>query len=300
MANLKLAVVVNPRKFDDPEVPRAEVFKLCAGLGLDEPMWFEAKKSDHGRSKAKKALKQGAEVVAVLGGDGTIRGVASALVGTKVPLGVLPGGTGNLFARNLGVPLDDRSQALLGVVRGRERRVDVGRVKFDKDDEELFLVMAGMGVDGAAMKNANKQVKSRLGWPAYVVSGVGGMFSSGFGVSVGVPGRPPLVQHAASVIVGNCGTLTGGLDLMPEARLDDGKLDAVVVAPSGLLGWAAVVAAVASRDRRGHRMLVRRVARRFTIYADEPVEAQLDGESVGRRSRLKAWAEPGALRVRVG
>ena len=299
MADLRLAVVANPQKFDDLEVPRAQILMQCEKAGLDEPLWFESDKEDQGRSKAKKAIKQGATVVAALGGDGTVRGVASGLVGSTVALGILPGGTGNLVARNLKIPVDDLAEALRIVIEGRDHHIDVGRVRFDHDDEEMFLVMAGMGLDGEAMANANKTVKSALGWPAYVVSGVAGMFRAGFGASLSTPDQRPVIQHAASVIVGNCGTLTGGIQLMPDARLDDGKLDAVVVSPHGVFGWAAVVGAVVSHERRGHRRLVRRVSDTVTVLCDEPVEAQLDGDAVGRRSGFKAWVEPNALKVRI-
>src|SRR5664279_762880 len=299
MADIRLAVVANPGKFDDMEVPRAQILLQCEKAGLDEPLWFESGKKDHGRSKAKKAIKQGATVVAALGGDGTVRGVASALVGTKVALGILPGGTGNLVARNLKIPVDDLAEALRIVIDGRDHHIDVGRVRFDHDDEEMFLVMAGMGLDGEAMAKANKTVKSAVGWPAYLVSGVAGMFRAGFGVALSTPDQRPVIQHAASVIVGNCGTLTGGIELMPDARLDDGKLDAVVVSPHGVFGWLAVVGAVVSRERSGHRRRVRRVSHKITVVCDEPVEAQLDGDPVGKRSGFKAWVEPDALKVRI-
>jgi diacylglycerol kinase (ATP) len=299
MGNLRLAVVVNPRKFDDVDVPRAQIFAQCREAGLDEPLWFEADKKDHGRAKAKKAMKKGATVVAALGGDGTVRGVASAVVGSDVSLGILPGGTGNLLARNLKIPVDDLAEALRIVMRGREHHIDVGRVQFDHDDPEMFLVMTGMGLDGQTMAKANKTVKATLGWPAYVVSGVEGMFRGGFGAKVSTPGQQRVRQHAVSVIVGNCGTLTGGIELMPHARLDDGKLDAVVVSPHGVFGWAAVVAAVASHDKSGHRRLVRRVGHKITVSCDVPVEAQLDGDAVGKRSRIKARVDPSALRVRI-
>jgi diacylglycerol kinase family enzyme len=299
MADVRLAVVANPRKFDDVDVPRAQILVQCAKAGLDEPLWFESGKKDHGRSKAKKAIKQGATVVAALGGDGTVRGVASALVGSDVALGILPGGTGNLLARNLKIPVDDLAEALRIVIQGRDHQIDVGRVRFDDDDTEMFLVMAGMGVDGDAMAKANKTVKSTLGWPAYVVSGVAAMFRAGFGASLSTPDQQPVIQHAASVIVGNCGTLTGGIELMPDARLDDGKLDAVVMSPRGVFGWAAVIGAVASRERNGHRRLLRRVSHKITVLCDQPVEAQLDGDAVGKRSRFKAWVEPDALKVRI-
>lgn len=299
MTDVRLAVIVNPGNFDDVDVPRAEIFEKCQEAGLEEPLWFESDKKDQGCGKAKEAIEQGATVVAALGGDGTVRGVASALLGSNVALGILPGGTGNLLARNLKIPVDDLAEALQIVIDGRDHHIDVGRVQFDHDDEELFLVMAGMGLDGETMAKANKTVKSALGWPAYVASGVAGMFHAGFGASLSTPDQPPVRQRAASVIVGNCGTLTGGIELMPDARLDDGKLDAVVVSPHGIFGWAAVLAAVVSRDRVGQRRLVRRVSHTITVTCHDPVEAQLDGDAVGRRSRIRARVEPKALKVRI-
>jgi len=299
MADVRLAVVANPRKFDDVDVPHAQILLQCEKAGLDEPLWFESDKKDQGRSKAKRAMKQGATVVAALGGDGTVRGVASALVGSDVALGILPGGTGNLLARNLKIPVDDLAEALRIVIQGLDHQIDVGRVRFDDDDTEMFLVMAGMGLDGDTMSKANKTVKSTLGWPAYLLSGVAGMFRAGFGVALSTPDQRPVIQHAASVIVGNCGTLTGGIELMPDARLDDGKLDAVVMSPRGVFGWAAVIGAIAARERNGHRRLLRRVSHKITVLCDQPVEAQLDGDAVGKRSGFKAWVEPDALKVRI-
>jgi diacylglycerol kinase family enzyme len=107
-------------------------------------------------------------------------------------------------------------------------------------------------------------------------------------------------QHARSVLVGNCGSLQGNVELMPDAELDDGILDAVVLAPKGAFGWGAVVADLASRHRRGHRQIVRLTTTNISAITDDPIETQIDGDPKGVQYGLAARILPGALVVRVG
>jgi diacylglycerol kinase family enzyme len=109
-----------------------------------------------------------------------------------------------------------------------------------------------------------------------------------------------VMRRSRTVIVGNCGTLQGGLELMPEARLDDGVLDTVVIAPSGAFGWLSVVADVVSRHRVGHRRLDRLRGPGFTLEATRPVEAEIDGDPIGPHRTLAVRVLPDALVVRVG
>jgi diacylglycerol kinase family enzyme len=294
----RLAVVVNPTKFDDVAVPREVVDRAANEAGW-ETGWYETTEDDPGRGQTRQAIADGADVVCPLGGDGTVRQVATELVGTQTPIGLLPGGAGNLLARNLGLPIDDLGEAVRAVVTGGTRRVDVGRITFDDDVPEIFLVMAGMGLDADTMADADEALKARMGWPAYVVSGAKSLVKPGFGVALLVPGAWPVIQRAKSIVVGNCGTLTGDIQLMPDAAVDDGILDAVVVSPRGVFGWAAVLASVVSGRRVGHGMLTRRRARRLEAIFSGLVAAQIDGDAIGSRSRLVAEVDPGALTVRM-
>ncbi len=296
----RLAIVVNPSKLDDPAKVRAELESSCAAAGW-EASWLETTEDDPGTGQARQALDDGADIVAAYGGDGTVRAVASALAGTRTPLGLLPGGTGNLLARNLGLPLDDREAALDVILTGRSRPIDVGRVSFDDDDEQLFLVMTGMGLD-ADMVAANEALKKRIGYLAYVVSGAKALVKPGFRVVVdgqlNVPARVRF-RHARTAVVGNCGELTGGIALLPDQNVDDGRLGVVLAAPRGLVGWTAVLADVLTRHRSGYPGIQRYAGPEITVKVDRPVDAQLDGDPVGAHRTLRAVVDPGALLVRV-
>jgi len=109
----------------------------------------------------------------------------------------------------------------------------------------------------------------------------------------------PLRRRTRTVLVGNSGTLLGGLVLMPRAQIDDGQLDIVNISPTGLAGWVAVAARVASRKRRGHQRVEHWQAGSIVIEADEPQPSQIDGDPIGEASELRMRIEPGALVVRV-
>ena len=293
------AVVVNPTKFDDLDALKTRFGHLCADHDWPEPSWYQTTVEDPGEGQARQALSEGATLVCPLGGDGTVRSVATAMAGADVPMGLLPGGTGNLLARNLGLPVDDLDAALIVALAGRDADIDVGEVTWDDDEPAVFLVMAGMGLDAEMMAGVDEGLKRRVGWLAYAVSGAKALFRLGFAVRVRADAERAVSQHARAVVVGNCGELTGGLQLMPEASLTDGKLDTVLASPNSLAGWFALWLNVVSGRRRGHPSLVRLVSGKVQVTTREAVQAQLDGDAVGLRRLMTCTVRPGALAVRL-
>jgi diacylglycerol kinase family enzyme len=313
----RLFVVYNPNALDDFTEARESVAEACERHGWHEPTWVETTAEETGTKQAREAVEAGADVVCCVGGDGTVRAVATALVGTDVPLGLLPAGTGNLLARNLNLPIASLEEAMEAIVTGRDRRIDVGLVRTGEhgfvdlatgdgpaDDEEVFLVMAGFGLDGEIMAGANENIKKVVGWPAYLLSAAKTVTGRGFSVVVesvdtepGGSGR--IRRHARTVVIGNCGMLQGGVELMPDAVVDDGLLDGVVLAPRGAFGWLSVLADVATRHRRGHKRLDRVRAPALRLNAQRPVEAEIDGDPIGERSSMAIRVLPRSLGVRV-
>jgi diacylglycerol kinase (ATP) len=299
----RAAVVVNPTKFPDTEVVRRQVFSAFRDHGWAEPLWLETTPHDTGHGQSVHALEAGVDLVCPLGGDGTVRTVAEVVVRSGVPLGLLPGGTGNLLARTLRLPIDDLGAALRVALTGTPHPVDVGRVAFDVSGEDerplerVFLVMAGLGFDAAMMEGAPERLKARVGWLAYALSGMRNLRGPDVRVRITVDGHPSFRRRVRTVLAGNSGTLTGGIVLIPQATVDDGWLDAVAMSPKGLLGWAVVAARVLTKG--GHARVEHFRCRELEVLTDRPQQAQLDGDTVGTVRAMRVRVDPGALLVQM-
>lgn len=310
-APLKRAgVVINPTKLADLPTARERITAACLANGWAEPTFYETTVEDPGHGQAAQAVRDGVDIVCTLGGDGTVRNVAGALVGTETALGILPAGTGNLLARNLDLPV--ALEAAVGVaLTGRNRRIDVGELVIgsaptDEAPDEpgdpqthYFLVMSGVGMDAQIMAGTNENLKAKVGWPAYMLSGVKHLVSPEFRIAVKVDDELEFRRRARMVVIGNCGRLLGGLVLMPNARVDDGQLDTVIASPRGVVGWVPVATRVATRRRKGHPTLDHKVCKEIRVRTDRPVPVQIDGDVIGEASEVSATVRPGCLTVRV-
>ncbi len=304
----RAAIIVNPTKFDSLDALRQTLTRICHRHGWADPLWLETTEDDPGTGQARQAREENVDLVCPLGGDGTVRAVAAELVETQTPLGLLPGGTGNLLARNLGLPIDSLEEALQIALTGRDRRIDVGTVNVtvphqtqQQPKDYVFLVVAGIGFDAEVMANAPEELKAQVGWGAYIVTGLRNLNGHRFGVDLTVDGDGPHRRRVRSVMIGNCGRLQGGVELLPDAEVDDGLLDGVLIAPKGVVGWAAVVASIVTKTRKGHRMVEHRQLRALDMtLLDGGQELQLDGDPIGLASRLRFAVLPASLTVRVG
>jgi diacylglycerol kinase family enzyme len=295
---LQAAVIANPTKIAPGT--RADVTLVCVDLGWRDPIWLETTVDDPGTGQAQEALRRGADVVLACGGDGTVRTVAEVLAGSGTPMGLIPAGTGNLLARTIGTPLGGIAEATRVALSGNDRKIDVGWIRVDDSDEDrAFLVMAGMGFDAAIMQNTPEALKGRVGPLAYVLSGLRAIRGRRTRVTLTFDDGAPLQRLTRTVVIGNSGTLLGGLVLMPEAHIDDGSLDIVNLAPKGIPGWIAVAGRVITRQRRGHSRVEHWQARSITIDAESPQPSQVDGDPIGDVGRLSIRVEPSSLVMRV-
>jgi diacylglycerol kinase family enzyme/membrane-associated phospholipid phosphatase len=293
-----LAVILNPIKIDDTEPFKQRVGAAARAAGWDDPMWFETTVDDAGASMARAAVAAGADVVVVAGGDGTVRVVCAEMAGTGVPVGIVPAGTGNLLARNLGIPLS-HDLAVETVLNGQDQAIDTVRIEGDDLGPTRFVVMAGLGLDAAIMADAPEALKARIGWPAYVVAGARQLRYPALRVDISVDGAEPVRTRARTVVIGNVGSLQAGIPLLPDALIDDGLLDVVVIAPRRLFGWIPVIARVLTRRRTVDDRLDRYTGRTVEITAAHSTPRQLDGDLVSPGTRIRAEVEPGRLLVRV-
>lgn len=298
------AIVINPTKAppgrDDLErLITAETEKV----GWAPPRIWETTVDDPGITQAQEAVDAGAAIVVAAGGDGTTRAVAGVLAGTGVALGLLPMGTGNLLARNLGIPLNDADAAVDVIMNGRERTMDLCRATVTGPDggrkEEPSVVVLGMGFDAEVMAQVDDGLKRRIGWGAYVASGLGRLVGQRHPVRIWLDDEPPRITRVRSVLVATAGTLTGGVTLLPEAQLDDGLADVVTVTPRTLAGWAQIIWWAVRGARGSNPLMQQRQVRKVRIDARWPMPAQIDGDAISDAVRLDVTVEPGALVVKV-
>lgn len=298
-ASRRAAVVINPMK-SPGESFRASFFRLCETQGWEEPLWLETTKEDTGSGQARQALEAGVDVVIAAGGDGTVRCVAEVLAGTGTPIGLVPMGTGNLLARNLGVDITDPVAASYDVLSGTDVTVDVVRATLDHaEDGHVFLVMAGLGYDAAIMANTVDQLKDRVGWLAYVEAGIRHLPGRPVRAKISIDGQHAVRRRIRSVMVGNCGKIMGGVEIFPDAKVDDGVLDVVILAPVGRFGWLGVLAGVFGRNTTKNASVEYFAGKSAEIELAHEQEFQLDGDPLGTAKHLAVTVEPGALAVRM-
>jgi YegS/Rv2252/BmrU family lipid kinase len=299
MVDDKLACILNPIKVEDVGAFKALVEQMAADCGYSTPDWYLTTVQDPGRSMAEQAAISGASLVLVCGGDGTVRTVCGELAGTGIPVGVVPAGTGNLLARNLDLPLYIRSAIDVGL-NGQDRAIDLVHITGDGlDEQEHYLVMAGMGFDAAIMEGANEQLKAKVGWVAYVVSGLKNLMYPVVRVEISVDDGPWTKHRARTIVIGNVGNLQGGLPLLPDATIDDGTIDLVLLYPQRFLSWLRVVARVLRRSPLSDETVTRMSGRKISVRAASDTPRQIDGDSIGAGREIHCECLPGKLLIRV-
>lgn len=288
------AVVVNPTRVRGGlDRLRQSCERAAAEYGWAPPRMLATSAGDAGSAAALTAVEDGAQLVICVGGDGTVRACAQALAGTSVPLAIVPAGSANLTARALGVPAG-LDAALATAFGGRDARIDLATA-----DGIVFTAMAGIGLDAAVVGATPDAARRLAGWPAYAGAAVGQLLRRPATFSLRLDGGEPLTRRARAITVGNSGALPGGFPILPDARVDDGVLDVLILAPSGLAGWLQVGLRVAVHSRAADRQLERRRAREIEICADEELPRQIDGEVITSGRSLTVAIRPGALLVRV-
>lgn len=294
----RLAVVVNPIKVESVRQFQHTVRQVARETGWDEPDWYFTTVEDSGTGMAAAAAEAGADLVVVCGGDGTVREVCAELASTGIPVGIIPAGTGNLLARNLQIPLYLR--AAIGVaLTGQDRAVDLVEVSGDGFEDGAFLVMAGMGFDAAIMTGVDEGLKRRIGWMAYILSALKALMFPAIKVEVSVDDGPWTKHRARTVVIGNVGQLQGGMPLIPDARIDDGLLDVVLLHPQQFLSWLPLAYRIITKRPHIDETVMRLRGRTVHVRASTDNPRQLDGDPIPDGRELIARCSQGRLLVRV-
>lgn len=241
-------------------------------------------------------VRQGVDAVAAIGGDGTQRTVAARLAGGEVPLAVVPGGTVNLLARVLGV--DDLEHAAAAAAGVRDRPMDLGRMSPDGRDDETFLLNSSSGWDAAIIDGVDETTK-RFGRLGFVATGVTTWLRTReTPVEIDLDGERWFEGSAVTVLVLNVGQRgSASLHVAPDAELDDGRLDVVVLRRHSIAGFLRFALAVVRGDRPPQRETTIGQAERITVRWARPVSIQCDGDGRDEATTIDHTTRPAAVRV---
>jgi len=270
-----------------------ELRRVLEQHGVSDPLWYEVPKSRKAPKQVQKALDEGAELVFGWGGDGTVQRCLDVLAGSGTPLAVLPAGTSNLFASNLGIPQDIEEAVAIGLGQTR-RTLDVGVL-----NGERFGVMAGVGFDAAMIRDADAGLKDKIGRLAYVWTGARNLREEPFEAKIRVDGTTWFDDSASCILVGNVGKLFGGVEAFSDAEPDDGQLELGVVTAEGLVQWARTLARTAVGTSEKSPFVQATRAKKIEVKLDRKVLYELDGGDRTKAKRLEIEIEPGALEVCV-
>ena len=314
----RAAVIYYPGRIDLRKL-RSAVDAVVLPLGWEPTLWLKTEPNETGAAQALRALAQKATHLVVVGGDGTVRTVleAVALAQSPVSVGIVPAGTGNVLARNLGIQLTDLKTQVERALLGIAHQIDMGLARIILSDgtrlERLYAVMAGIGLDAKIMLNTDAARKRRLGWIAYVESGFKAMPLKYHRLSIQVDGRAVRPLRVLTLLVGNVGLLPGRLSMMPDAALDDGTLDVAAIGPRRFFDWidfwsrVTIGNNVVRTTRVGRKLLdatanvktlENLAGKKIRVLPEDEVALQLDGDAIGLIQEVEFEVKPRAISVR--
>jgi diacylglycerol kinase (ATP) len=288
----RIHVIINPAAGQERPV-LAVLNRAFHPAGVDWDV-FVTKQAGDARRYAEQALAAGVDAVAVYGGDGTVMEVATALIGSEMPLAIFPGGTANVISVELGIPSDlAEACALICDEQSVVRPIDVGQI-----GEQYFLIRLGMGFEAQMVAGAHRPLKDRFGPLAYAVSAMQALAEPAIahyrltldGQELDVEGMTCMIANA-----GSFGALP--LSLAPTIDVGDGLLDVVVVSRADLPGLLAVAASIVAGNEAAEPLQHWR-AREIAVVAEPAQTVQVDGEVWGE-TPIAVRVVPQAVRVLV-
>jgi|tagenome__1003787_1003787.scaffolds.fasta_scaffold20982682_3 diacylglycerol kinase (ATP) len=287
----RIAVIAHSGKSIGGGLPQLR--RTLRDRGVADPLWVEVPKSSKAPKQVRRLLSEGAEHFFVWGGDGMAQRCIDTLAGTGASMAIVPAGTANLLATNLGIPKDIAKAVDVGL-HGRPRPIDVASM-----NGERFAVMAGAGFDAEMIDGADGALKDRLGRAAYIWTGTKVFRKPAFEAKIAVDGAPWYSGPASCILAGNVGSLFAGVEVFGDAEPDDGLLDLAVITAEGLAQWARTVGrTVAGKPEKSPFFRVTK-AKQVKVKLNRKVLYELDG---GARSKVKSYTlevEPAAIAVCV-
>jgi YegS/Rv2252/BmrU family lipid kinase len=280
-----------------------DVFR-SAGVDYDVSI---TKGAGDAMQQARKAAEDGAGVVAAYGGDGTVAEVASGLIGTDVPMAILPGGTANAMSSELNIPQQSRAAAeLICSDNILVRKIDMGSLLIDDSHWRNFILRVGVGFEAAMVEKADRELKDRFGNFAYLWAAVQNLIQPQVSRYQLVIDGQEIETEGLTCIIANSGNMAQrNLSLIPGIDVSDGLLDVIVIQPAGLRMFTDLVGSMtgllnvdAASDPEGaaKRAVQWWQAREVRLLSTPAQTVQLDGEVLGTPT-VSARVLPQAVRI---
>ncbi len=286
-----MVVIANPATRVDARTAERALRRVAPDHISLEILWTES--AGAARSLARDAV-EGARCLIAIGGDGTVGEVASALVGTDIPLGIIPGGSTNIVARSQGIP---KNPAIaVNTIFDREHDLVEMDVAFCND--QPFLHMAGAGFDSQMFALADQSLKRKVGWLAYLPAAIQAMRLPPADVRITADGETLETRSPMVLVANGAAIIAPGLKLSPEIRSDDGWLDLIVVTATKPHQLASVIGRLASLRFASSPWVIHRRVREVELETATPVPLQLDGDVAGE-TPATFRIQPRALKVIV-
>ena len=285
-------VIFNPVSGkSDPEQRKKAISDALAEEGYT-CQFIATTKEQGAKALAEQAIKEGADLLAVSGGDGTVMEALSALVGTDIPIAVLPAGTGNLLSVNLGIPLTV-PEAVKVALSGKPYALDLAKTT----DGRHFAIMGGLGLDAQMIADTDRKAKDKMGKLAYFLAALKNLPRQRSSFEITLDERRPIRRRAKTVLIANMGKIGGQLEAMPTASPHDGLLDVGILKTATLAQWVRLMAYAALGRTQDDPALEVYQARKITLRALRPERVEYDGEDGGQTQHIIVEVVPKAVHV---
>ena len=309
----RTAVIFNPEKISEQKLR-----KLFSKLTDQEIFLLPTESKTNGVAAAQQAIDLGVERIIAAGGDGTLRYVVEGTQGANVVIGILPIGTGNVLARNLRLPINNLEAAAARALSDIEYSIDLGVAEvIDEAGNQqtlIFTGIAGLGMDAKVMAATDKKLKKRIGWIAYIEASVKSLPMKFEKFDVSIDGSNSRNLKSYSLLIGNAGWLPGQISMMPDARLDDGRLEMAAIGPRRIWNWVDFIGRVTWQNHVVRPLALGRKWLDATanlktlenlngsvieITPANPVLMQLDGDPIFKVRKAKFSLRAKALRISI-
>ncbi len=292
-----MAVIFNPSK-----IPAGKLEAAFTKAGFTGLTFYPSDKETGGVVTAETAIANGATHLILAGGDGTIRACVQGIAqqDAKISIGLVPIGTGNILARNLKLPVTNIEKCIKRAVTGSLYSIDLG-IATAVDTEAaihryFFTGIAGIGMDARIMQRTQPALKKRVGWIAYIEGGFRSLPLKFEKFEVLVDDLAVKSLKSYSILIGNAGWLPGQISMMPDARLDDGKLDVAAIGPRKIWNWVDFFSRITWQNKVVRPLALGRKwmdqtanlktienlgGSRIRVKPHHPSPLQLDGDVIG-------------------